>query len=203
MQLLAKIRRSARRLYVLDIAIARPVCLAVCAGEDAWRWHARFGHINFGDLLKMGREELVRGLPALARVEQICEACLAGKHRRTPFPLQGIRRAAEPLELVHGDICGPITPATPSGNRYFLLLVDDYSRYMWVVLLPTKDGAPAAIKHVQAAAEQKSGKKLYALRTDRGGEFTVNHFNDYFTELGVQRQLTAPYSPPQNGVIEQ
>jgi transposase InsO family protein len=74
---------------------------------------------------------------------------------------------------------------------------------MWVVLLPTKDGAPAAIKHVQAAAERKSGKKLYALRTDRGGEFTVNHFNDYFTELGVQRQLTAPYSPPQNGVIEQ
>ena len=61
MQLLAKIRRSAGRLYVLDIAIARPVCLAACAGEDAWRWHARFGHINFEALRKMGREGSMRG----------------------------------------------------------------------------------------------------------------------------------------------
>jgi putative heme degradation protein len=59
------------------------------------------------------------------------------------------------LELVHGDICGPISPVTPSGNHYFLLLIDDNSRYMWVVLLPTKDGAVAAIKNVQAAAERQ------------------------------------------------
>jgi hypothetical protein len=48
------------------------------------------------------------------------------------------------LQLVHGDLCGPITLATPSGNRYFLLLVDDYNRYMWVPLLATKDAAPMA-----------------------------------------------------------
>jgi transposase InsO family protein len=103
---------------------------------------------------------------------------------------------------VHGDIYGPITPKTPSGNRNFLLLVDDFSRYMWVVLLPTKDSAPTASKNVQAAAEQKSGKKLCALCTDRGGEFMTGHFNNYFAELGVQRQLIAPYLPPQNGIIE-
>jgi hypothetical protein len=148
MQLLAKIRRSAGRLYVLDIAIAWPVCLAACAREDAWRWHAHFGHINFEALRKMGREGLVRGLPILSQVDQVCEACLAGKHRRTPFPHQAMRLAMKPLELVHGDICSPISPITPSGNRYFLLLVDDYSRYMWVVLLPTKDGTAAAIKNV-------------------------------------------------------
>jgi hypothetical protein len=53
------------------------------------------------------------------------------------------------------------------------------------VLLPTKDGTLAAIKNVQAAAERKSGKQLRALRTDRRGEFTVNHFKEYFEELGV------------------
>jgi hypothetical protein len=127
MQLLAKIRRSAGRLYVLDIGIAWPVFLAACAGEDAWRWHTRFGHINFEALQKMGREGLVRGLPILSQVDQVCEACLAGKHRRTLLPHQAMRRATEPLELVHGDICGPISPVTPSGNRYFLLLIDDYS----------------------------------------------------------------------------
>jgi hypothetical protein len=144
----------------------------------------------------------VCGLPILSQVGQVCKACLVGKHRRAPFPHQAMRRAMEPLELVHGDICGPISPVTPSGNCYFLLLVDDYSRYMWVVLLPTKDGAAAAIKNVQAAAEQKSGKKLRAMCTDHRGEFSANHFKEYLSELGVQQQLTAPYSPPQNGVIE-
>jgi hypothetical protein len=65
-RLLAKIYHSAGRMYVLDITIARPVCLAACAGEDAWRWHARFGHINFEALRKMRREGLVRSLPILS-----------------------------------------------------------------------------------------------------------------------------------------
>jgi transposase InsO family protein len=150
----------------------------------------------------MAREELVRGLPLLTQVDQVCEACLAGKHRRAPFPQQAQRRSTEALQLLHGDICGPITPATPSGNRYFLLLVDDYSRYMWVCLLPTKDAAAEAIKRVQAAAERKTGKKLLALRTDRGGEFAATDFIEYCAHLGVRRELTAPYTPQQNGVVE-
>jgi transposase InsO family protein len=103
---------------------------------------------------------------------------------------------------VHGDICGPITPVTPSSNRYFLLLMDDYSRYMWAVLLPTKDDVLMTIKNVQAVEEWKSGKKIHTLHTDRGGEFTAGHFNDYFAEFSVQRKLTTPYSPPPNGIIE-
>lgn len=80
--------------------------------------------------------------------------------------------------------------------------VDDYSRYMWLVLLATKDASPDAIKRVQAAAERKSSCKLLALRTDRGGEFMVRHFTEYCTKLRLQRELTAPYSPQQNGVVE-
>ena len=119
-----------------------------------------------------------------------------------PFPQQALGRSTEPLQLLHSDICGPITPPTPSGNRYFLLLVDDYSRYVWICLLPTKDAAAAAIKRVQAAAECKSGKKLLVLRTDRGGEFAATDFIEYCAELGVHRQLTVPYTPQQNGVVE-
>lgn len=119
-------------------------------------------------------------MPLIKQVEQVCEACLAGKHRRNPFPQHTEHRHSEPLALLHGDLCGPISPPTPSGNRYFLLLVDDYSHFMCVALLPSKDGAPAAIRWIQAAAERKSGHKLRTLRTDRGGggggEFTVGHF---------------------------
>ena len=101
--------------------------------------------------------------------------------------------------MLHGDLCGPITPPTPSGNRYFLLLIDDYSRYMWLALLPSKD---AAIKRIQAAAERKLGKLVRALRTDRGGEFLAKDFEQYCAELGLHRELTAPYSPQQNSIVE-
>jgi len=69
-----------------------------------------------------------------------------------PFPQQAQYRAQAPLDLVHGDLCGPVTPATPGGHRYFLLMVDDATRFMWAVLLPTKDAAADAVKRVKAEA---------------------------------------------------
>jgi transposase InsO family protein len=201
-RLLARVKRGSGRLYKLKLQIARLVCLAVCAGEDAWRWHARFGHVNFNSLRKMASAGLVRGLPTLEHVEQICEACLAGKRMHAPFPQQATRCAGRTLELIHGDLCGPISPATPSGNRYFLLLVDDYSRYMWISLLSPKSGAATAIKRVQAAVERKTSNLLGALRTDCGVEFSAADFNEYCAQLGVKRERSAPYTPQQNGVVE-
>jgi transposase InsO family protein len=92
--------------------------------------------------------------------------------------------------------------ATPSGNSYFLLLVDDHSRYMWISTLVSKNQAVAAIMEFQARAEGELGHKLLMLRTDRGGEFTSKQFAEYCVQEGVQRQLTAPYSPQQNGIVE-
>jgi len=84
--LLAKIPRSVGQLYVLDVTIARLVCLVARTNDDAWVWHAQFGHLHFTVLRKMARDGLVRGLPLLTQVEQVCEACLVGKQCRTPFP---------------------------------------------------------------------------------------------------------------------
>jgi hypothetical protein len=106
------------------------------------------------------------------------------------------------LELVHDDLCSPISPATPRGNKYFLLLVDDLSRYMWVAVIPSKDRAAAATKDILAWAEGESDLKLKALHTDRRGEFTATEFMDYCAAEGVHRQHLAPYSPQQNGIVE-
>jgi hypothetical protein len=111
-------------------------------------------------------------------------------------------RAERRLELVHGDLCDPISPVTPRGNMYFLLLVDDLNRYMWVVTIPSKYRAAATIKDIQVRAEGESGLKLKALRTDRGSEFTTTEFTDYCAVEGVHHQHTVPYSPQQNGIIE-
>ena len=93
-----------------------------------------------------------------------------------------------------------MSPATPGGRRYFLLLVDDDTRYMWAVLLDSKAAAADAIKRHQAAAE--CGRKLRVLRTDNGGEFTTAEFAAYCADKGIQRHYSAPYSPQQNAVVE-
>ncbi|CAA7401797.1 unnamed protein product [Spirodela intermedia] len=126
--------------------------------------------------------KLVHGLPAAGPVDQLCEACLAGKQKR--------------------DLCGPIAPEMPNGSKYFLLLVDDRSRYMWVAMLPSKDRAAVAIKEIKARAKGKSGLKLGALRTDWGGEFTSHEFAEYCAGEGIHREHTVPYSPQQNGIVE-
>ena len=106
------------------------------------------------------------------------------------------------LELVHGDIYGPIMPATNGGRWYFLPLVDDYSRYMWLQLLTSKDEAAAAIKKFKTRAEAESCKKLRVLRTDRGGKFTSVEFATYCADQGVGQHHTALYLPQQNDVVE-
>ena len=137
--LLAKVSRSAIRLYVLNLAIDRPVCLASRCSEVAWQWHARIGHLSFQGQRQLSKGRMVRGLPQIDHVEQICDSCMAGKQRWRPFPATSNYRAKNLLNLVHADLCGPITPEMPGGKKLFLLAVDDKSHYMWLVLLNSKD----------------------------------------------------------------
>jgi transposase InsO family protein len=88
-----------------------------------------------------------------------------------------------------------MTPATPGGRRYFLLLVDNHSRYMWVLVLGSKGEAADAIRRTQAAAEAECGQKLCMLHTDNSGEFTATEFASYCADQGIQRHYSAPYSP--------
>ncbi|RLN27572.1 hypothetical protein C2845_PM05G34840 [Panicum miliaceum] len=201
-RLVAVVRRGANRLYVLNANVDKPVCLAARGEEASWRWHARYGQLGFQGLQKLSKGEMVRGLPRIEQVDQVCDGCLVGKQRRLPFPAASKFRAARQLELVHADLCGPVTPPTPGGKKLFLLAIDDMSRYMWLVLLAMKDEAATAIIHLQSRAEAEVGRKLGTLRTDRGGEFTARAFGEYCAGQGIQRHLTAPYTPQQNGVVE-
>nr|GEZ00758.1 ribonuclease H-like domain, reverse transcriptase, RNA-dependent DNA polymerase [Tanacetum cinerariifolium] len=111
-------------------------------------------------------------------------------------------RSTLPLDLVYRDLCGPISPPTRSGKKYIFLLVDEYSRYMWVYFLSTKDQAFDTFKEYKKTIENELRTTLKMLRTDRGGEFTSNEFTQYCKENGIARQLTAPYSPQKNRVVE-
>jgi transposase InsO family protein len=103
---------------------------------------------------------------------------------------------------MHGDLCGPVTPVTLGGRCYFLLLIDDLSRYMWVVVLGSKGEAVNAIRRAQADVEAECGRKLRVLHTDNDDKFTATEFTSYCADEGVQRHYSTSYSPQQNDVTE-
>ncbi|GJX53781.1 zinc finger, CCHC-type containing protein [Tanacetum coccineum] len=127
----------------------------------------------------MTRKGLVEGIPRINHAGQICDACLLGKQSRTPFPNQAKFRSKNPLDLVYGDLCGPISPATHSGKKLIFLLVDDCTRFMWAYFLTSKDQAFSTFKEFRQQIEMEMRMKLRMLRTDRGGEFTSNEFTKY------------------------
>lgn len=103
------------------------VCLSISIDDESWLWHARMGHTNFRMLEEMARKEMVTGMPRLTHPSQVCEGCMITKKPRQSFPKMAQWRAKEPLQLLHLNLCGPITPETKGGNQYFLLIMDDYS----------------------------------------------------------------------------
>ena len=111
-------------------------------------------------------------------------------------------RAEEPLGLVHVDLCGPITPSSVSGNNYFMLLIDDCTRWCTVYMLKSKDQAVEAFVRFKAQVENNCNDKIKVLRSDRGGEFLNGTLQSIYDQAGIRRQFTAPYTPQQNGVVE-
>lgn len=200
-ELIMKVKKSFNRLYKIILENSESKCLVSSCDKESWLWHKRFGHVNFKAIKLMSSTQMVHGMPSVNVPGEICRGCLQSKQTRRPFPSQSSFSAKKPLELVHGDLCGPITPSTTAGNKYIFLLVDDFSRVMWIYLLKNKFEVFEAFKNFRALVETQD-KKIKTFRTDRGGEFTSKEFMAYCEEAGIVRHLTAPYTPQQNGVVE-
>ncbi|CAI7885581.1 unnamed protein product [Closterium sp. NIES-53] len=120
------------------------------------------------------------------------------------FPFSsGTGPAKAPLALVHMDVVGPTRAPSLSGSRYFLTILDDHTRALWVYPLKTKgEVAAAVLKEWMPRAQRESGHKVKVIRTDKGGEFIGADFESVLKKKGIQHQLTVPYNPQQNGVAE-
>jgi transposase InsO family protein len=144
----------------------------------------------------------VRDLPKIIDSKHVCEDCLVGKQHRDSIPKSSIWKSTKRLELVHSDICGPITPASNSDNKYIMTFIDDFSRKTWVYFLKNKSSAFEYFKKFKCLVEKETGAAIYCLRTYRGGEFNSIEFKDLCEENGIERQLTSAYTPQQNGIAE-
>ncbi|GKC62667.1 retrovirus-related pol polyprotein from transposon TNT 1-94 [Tanacetum coccineum] len=108
-----------------------------------WLWHRWLSHLNFSTLNHLAKQGLVRGLPKLKfEKDHLCSACSLGKSKKHSHKPKAEDTNQEKLNLLHMDLCGPMGVESINGKKYILVIVDDYSRFMWVKFLRSKDETP-------------------------------------------------------------
>jgi transposase InsO family protein len=100
-----------------------------------------------------------------------------------------------PLEIVHADLVGPTTTKGLKGEKYFMLLVDDYTRMIAVLFLKNRSEDFENFKIYKEMVENEMDSKIKCLRSNNGGDFTSKEFMDYYMSHGIKRQLFVVRTP--------
>jgi transposase InsO family protein len=158
-------------------------------------WHNCYGHTSAACI------KTVLGNEAEISNTVTCKACMEGKMIKLPFK-GSFTPTTAPLEVVHSDIVGPITPATNTGYRYFLTLVDQHTGFIKITLLKEKSNATTAIVNYKIKYKNQTGNSLKKLITNGGGEFCNNNLASILKKEGIQHNVAPPYTPQHNGIAE-
>ncbi|CAI7838675.1 unnamed protein product [Closterium sp. NIES-54] len=175
-------------------------------------WHRRLGHPFLPRLRGMHSRLLVsslpRSLPPLPpSPAPPCLPCVEGRQRAAPHS-SSFPPTTAPLQTLHMDVWGPARVSGQGRGRYFLLVVDDYTRYTTVFPLRSKGEVSDVLipwsRTVRLQLRERFGQDLPVLRlhSDRGGEFSSDLLRDFFRGEGILQSFTLPDSPQQNGIAE-
>ena len=166
-------------------------------------WHLRLGHLNKADVLK------ILGLPSSLMRNNLelgfCKVCIESKQEQK-FIRKPVSRTTQPFELIHSDLCGPITPSSHSGKRYFIVYIDDYSRTAFTYFLNTKTATEIVsvfqefLSRVEAMLPTV---KFSRFRCDNArGEYDNSLMRGFLRVSGISFEPSPPYSQHKNGVSE-
>ncbi|GJS58514.1 putative ribonuclease H-like domain-containing protein [Tanacetum coccineum] len=179
-------------------------CLdAKATSDESMLWHRRLGHINFKNINKLVKDNLVRGL-LTKRFEnyQTCVACLKGKQHRAAYKSKVLNLITKPLFMLYMDLFGPTFVSSLMHKKYCLVVTDDYSRFTWVFFLASKDETSEILKNFIKEIKNLVDKKVKIIRSDNGTEFKNKVMDDFCREKGIKREYNVARTPQQNGMAE-
>jgi transposase InsO family protein len=126
----------------------------------------------------------------------------AGKQVGVHHPHKNIMTTDRPLELLHMDLFGPIAYISIGGSKYCLVIVDDYSSFTWVFFLQKKSQTQETLKGFLRRAQNEFGLRIKKIISDNGTEFKNSQIEGFLEDKGIKHELSSPYTPQQNGVVE-
>jgi hypothetical protein len=199
-KLVAIAARTSSNVYVLSELGNEKFCLG--KEDESWIWHNRMGHLHFDNLVKVNKREAVREMPQITKpTNTLCKHCQQGKKTKNGFKSKEYS-TTKPLEIVHTNLVGPTTTKGLKCERYFMLLVDDYTRMIAVFFLKNKLEAFEKFKLYMEMVENEMDSRIKCLILDNGGKFTSKEFMDYCSNHGIKRQFFVTRTAQQNGVVE-
>jgi hypothetical protein len=157
-------------------------------------WHARLGHMSEHGLTELIKKELLVGCN-MSKLK-FCEHCIFVKHKRVKFNAS-VHTTKGILEYVHADLWGPSRKKSLGGSSYMLTITNDYSKKVWPYILKHKYEAFDDFWKWKVMIEKQTNKKVKLLHIDNGMKFCSNEFRDYYSDEGIVRHHTIPYTSPE------
>ena len=135
--------------------------------------------------------------------KKLCTACQIGKQVKIVFKSKNHISIERPLELLHIDLFRPTRVRNINGNRYVFVIVDDFTRYTWILFLKSKDETIYKFVKFSKKIENDNGFPIINLKSDHGGKFVSDLFETFYWEKkkGYHHNFSTPRTP-QNGVVE-
>ncbi|GJW06274.1 retrovirus-related pol polyprotein from transposon TNT 1-94 [Tanacetum coccineum] len=175
-------------LYVLrDTPMALAATVGVSRKASFELWHNRLGHVSFdviSTLNKLGVLDVTSILPK----PNICKPCQLSKSQRLPFELNS-KRSSYPLDLIHCDLWGP-APVSSDGYLYYVIFVDDYSRFTWFYPLKTKSGFYTVLSAFIKLVQTQLSRKIKVFQSDGGTEFVNHTVRKIFEDNGTLHRVS-------------
>jgi transposase InsO family protein len=193
------------KLYLVDFTKENAdldACL-IAKTNLGWLWHLRLAHVGMKNLHKLLKGEHVLGLTDVCFEEDgPCAACQAGKQVGTNYPSKNVMMTSRPLELLYMDLFGPVAYLSIGGSKYGLVIVDDFSRFTWLLFLQDKSETQSTLKRFLRRAQNEFELKIKKFRRNNGSEFKNLQVEEYLEEEGIKHEFSAPYTLQQNCVVE-
>ena len=140
-------------------------------------------------------------LSSLLPNPSLCISCQKAKSHKLPFSTND-NRSPHILGLIHCDLWGPAPIKSISGYQYYVIFIDDHSRFTWFYPLKHKTDFYSTFLNFQSLVENQFSTKIKVFQSDGGGEFISKNLQTHFTKCGIHHQFSCPYTPSQNGRAE-
>jgi transposase InsO family protein len=168
-----------------------------------WLWHYRLAHVGMKNLHKLQKEgHILRLMNVAFEKDRPFGACQDSKQVGAPHHVKTIMTITRPLKILHMDLFGPIAYISIGGNKYGLVIIDDYSCFTWVFFLQDKSETQEMLKKFLKREQNEFDAKVKRIRSNNGTEFKSTQVEDYLDEECIKHEFLAPYTPQQNGVAE-
>jgi hypothetical protein len=126
--------------------------------------------------------------------DSVCRGCALGKNTKKSYPHNN-RKSNGILDLIHFDLCGPMTTPSMNDCLYYILFIDDCCRKTWIYFLKTKDESFSKFQYFKNPFENQTGRHIQVFRTDNGKEFDSYKYDELCQASEIKREMIVPYNP--------